>query len=63
MKRFMDMAFREGLLRVWREKTENPPPVYSLKKEIVCPEKLVSDVSVETEYSQKNVDGVWFLRE
>lgn len=40
-------------MKKWREKTENPPPVYSLKKEIVFPEQLVSTVRVENEYSRK----------
>lgn len=53
LKKFIDIAFTEGLVKKWREKTENPPPVYSLKKETVFPEQLVSTVRVENEYSRK----------
>ena len=53
LKRFVDIAFKEGLVKKWREKTENPPPLYAFKKETVFPEQLVSTVRVENEYSRK----------
>lgn len=53
LKRFIDMAFKEGLVKIWREKTENPPQFYSFMKETVFPEMLVSTVRAENEYSRK----------
>lgn len=40
-------------MKKWREKKENPPPLYVFKKETVFPEQLVSTVRVENEYSGK----------
>ncbi len=44
LKRFVNMAFTDGLMRVSRDKAE---------KETVFPEKLVSTVRVENEFSKK----------
>ena len=44
LKRFVDLAFTDGLVRTSREKKE---------KETVFPEKLVSTVRIENEYSKR----------
>ena len=62
LKRFIDMAFKEGLVKIWREKTENPPPFYSFMKETVFPEMLVSTVRVENEYSRKMMIACGFRK-
>ena len=53
LKRFVDIAFKEGLVKKWRKKTENPPPLYVFEKETVLPEQLIAIVRVENEYSRK----------
>ena len=60
LKRFVDMAFKEGLLKIRREESETPPPVYSFKREMVFPEKLVSTVRVENEFSKKMMSSCGF---
>lgn len=60
LKRFVDMAFKEGLLKIRREESETPPPVYSFKREMVFPEKLVSTVRVENEFSKKMMSACGF---
>lgn len=54
LNRFIDMAFKDGLLKTWREKNEeNALPRYVEKKEMIFPSKLVSTVRVENTYSRK----------
>lgn len=60
LKRFVDMAFKEGLLKIRREESETPPPVYSFKREMVFTEKLVSTVRLENEFSKKMMSSCGF---
>ncbi|MBQ8913113.1 MAG: GNAT family N-acetyltransferase [Lachnospiraceae bacterium] len=53
LKKFIEIAFKDGLRKTWREDTEDQPPFYSIKEETVFPEKLVSTIRVENEYSKK----------
>ena len=54
LKRLIDIAFNEGLLKKWREEnTENPPPLFVFKKKIIHPSELVSTIRVENDYSRK----------
>ena len=53
LKKFIDIAFTEGLVKKWIEKNDNSPSVYSFKKENVFSGKLVSTVRAENEISRK----------
>lgn len=62
LKKFVDMAFKEGL---WKEKKEimlesNPPRV-AWQEEKVFPTKLISTVRVENEYSQRMMTACGFI--
>lgn len=50
----------EGLLKIRREESETPPPVYSFVREMEFPEKLISTVRVENEYSKKRMRSCGF---
>lgn len=62
LKKFVDMAFKEGL---WKEKKEimlesNPPRV-GWQEEKVFPTKLISTVRVENEYFQRMMTACGFI--
>lgn len=61
LKRFVDIAFKEGLVKSWQEENqEDTPPGYVWKKAMVFPTKLVSTVRVENTYSRRMMKACGF---
>lgn len=54
LKKFIELAFTDGLLRTWKEKnTDAEHYGYIWKNELVHPSKIISTVRVENIHSQK----------
>ena len=61
LKRFINIAFQEGLVKTWREENQgNTSPRYIWKRERVFPTKLVSTVRVENTYSCRMMKACGF---
>ena len=62
LKKFVDMAFKEGLRKGKKEiMLESNPPIVAWQEEKVFPTKLISTVRVENEYSQRMMTACGFI--
>ena len=62
LKKFVDMAFKEGLWKGKKEiMSESNPPRVAWQEEKVFPTKLISTVRVENEYSQRMMTACGFI--
>lgn len=54
LNKFIDIAFKDGLLKEWREENkDDKPPKYIRKKKLLIPSKIVSTVRVENVNSRR----------
>ncbi len=61
LNRFIDMAFKDGWLKTWREENEEDAPSrYIEKEEMIFPSKFVSTVRVENTYSCRMMTACGF---
>ncbi len=61
LKKFIDIAFKDGLVKEWREENEEGKTSgYIWKKEMLFPTKLVSTVRVENIYSRQMMKACGF---
>lgn len=61
LKKMIDMTFKEGLMKKWREENdEGKLPRYIWKEKKIFPSKFVSTVRVENEYSRRMMTACGF---